>query len=130
MTNLRGDIPPTDETLAAAIEEYLGECFENRSAARVSELANRLGIRRVVLYAQCRRLFNATPLQLLRARQLAWAADLLERPEDITTAQIAQRAAFGTEATFFRTFAKRYGCTPEEYRRRSRSRLSAERETK
>jgi transcriptional regulator GlxA family with amidase domain len=107
------------QRLERAVEIYLQECAERKSAARVSELADFVGVGPQHLSVVFRRVFGITPGQILRARRLEHAAQML-RATVLTVSDIAAMTGFGTDRTFFRTFTRAYGVTPDEYRRQAR----------
>jgi AraC-like DNA-binding protein len=52
--------------------------------------------------------------------RLQYALKLLEEHPDITIDAIAIDSGYGSYSPFFRSFAKKYGITPSEYRKMSR----------
>lgn len=99
-----------------AVDTYLAGCYRTRSRATASEFAQKFGVTGPSLTRIFRRLFQQTPLQYFRLRQLQHAAGLLERSSR-SMDEIAVRSALGTRATLFRLFIEQFGITPEEYRR-------------
>ena len=99
-----------------AVDTYLAACYRARSRATASEFAERFGVTAPSLARIFRRLFDQTPLEYFRARQLRHAARLLEH-SPLSIDEIAERSALGTRATLFRLFLAQFGVTPEEYRR-------------
>jgi AraC-like DNA-binding protein len=112
---MAGRLSARRHTLERAIEEYLQRCYRSRSPARVSELADLLGASRAYLSTAGTAILGVRLNQALRLRQLAYAARLL-RETDLSIAEIATAAAFGTERSFYRTFRRHYGTTPAAYR--------------
>lgn len=106
------------ERLERALEIYLKRCYRSRSAARVSELAQFLGVSRQHLTEVFTRELGRPPREVIRERQVQYAQYLL-RATPIPTAEIAVAAAFGTQMTFFRVFSALVGMTPDEYRRKA-----------
>lgn len=107
------------QRLERAVEIYLQECAERKSAARVSELADFVGVGPQHLNVVFRRVFGITPGEMLRTRRLEHAAQLL-RATVLTVSDIAVMTGFGTDRTFFRTFTRAHRATPDEYRRQAR----------
>lgn len=103
------------QRLERALESYLHGCFERRSAARVSEFADSLGVSRSYLARVFPSVLGQTVREALRTRQLAEAERLL-RTTARSTRDIALAAGFGTQMTFFRVFSTSRGMTPDEYR--------------
>ena len=101
------------ERLDRAVEIYLQKCY----AARVSELAQFLGVSRQHLTYLFRRELGRPPREVFRDRQVQYAQYLL-RATPVPTSEIALAAAFGTQATFFRVFSSSVGMTPDEFRRK------------
>lgn len=97
------------------IEQYLSECFAHRTAARVSELAALLTAARPYLSRIISQLFGKPLHRLLRERQVEEACRLL-RVTHLPVTEIAAASAFGTDATFYRSFRAALGVTPSEYR--------------
>lgn len=101
-----------------AIELYLRECFRTPTVARVSELAASLGTNRTYLSRVVPKALGEPLGAALRRRQLAYAARLL-RESQLSVAEVARAAAFGTARTFYRAFAPAFGMTPAAYRKKA-----------
>jgi AraC-like DNA-binding protein len=100
------------------IDVYVRQCFRVGTAPRVDELARALRLHPSVLSRTFRAETGQRLSAVLKARQLDEAKFLLASTE-MTLAEIAQRAGFGTINTLFRLFRTRVGRTPEQYRRES-----------
>jgi AraC-like DNA-binding protein len=100
-----------------ALESYLHICFTRRSAARVSEFADSLGVSRSYLARVFPAVLGQTVHEALRSRQLAEAERLL-RTTSQSTRDVALAAGFGTQMTFFRVFFTSRNMTPDQYRER------------
>jgi len=98
-----------------ALESYLHGCFARRSAARVSEFADSIGVSRSYLARVFPAVLGQTVHEALRVRQLAHA-EMLLRTTALSTRDVALAAGFGTQMTFFRIFSGSQGMTPDEYR--------------
>jgi transcriptional regulator GlxA family with amidase domain len=98
------------------VDVYLDYCAVTRTAARVTELASRLGIDRSHLIRIFRSQLHVPPREVLHDLQVRRAKELLNDPSN-TNDDIASAAGFGTRGTFQRVFALRTGMSPEEYRR-------------
>jgi AraC-like DNA-binding protein len=83
--------------------------------ARVSELADRLERSRPTLSRRTGEIFGKPLVQVLRDRQLAYAAKLL-RSSPLTVDEVAAAAGFGHRSSFYRQFKRRYGRSPAKYR--------------
>jgi AraC-like DNA-binding protein len=113
---LKRQIPFADrQRFERALESYLHGCFARRSAARVSEFAQSLGVSRSYLARVFPSVLGQTVHEALRARQLEHAETLL-RSTALSTRDVALAAGFGTQMTFFRIFAASRRMTPDEYR--------------
>jgi AraC-like DNA-binding protein len=113
---MKGQIPFADkQRFERALESYLHGCFARRSAARVSEFAESIGVSRSYLARVFPSVLGQTVHAALRARQLAHA-EILLRTTALSTRDVALAAGFGTQMTFFRVFTTSRGMTPEEYR--------------
>ncbi len=101
------------------IERYLSDCYAQRTAARVTELAQLLETPHPYLSRVIPQLFGKTLRALLREKQLEEARRLL-RTTPLTCNEVALASAFGSGPTFYRLFRRAYGITPEEYRQQQR----------
>src|SRR5258706_13041666 len=77
-----------------ALESYLHSCFARRSAARVSEFAQSLGVSRSYLARVFPSVLGQTVHEALRARQLE-QAELLLRSTALSTRDVATAAGCG-----------------------------------
>ena len=99
----------------AQAERYVAECQEIRTSVRASELAQRLNLSPTQLAREFRLAVGVNVGDFLKERQLDLAKTLLVTC-DLSAAQIAIEAGFGTPRSFFRAFRRVYGMTPNEYR--------------
>jgi AraC-like DNA-binding protein len=105
------------QRLSRAADHYLRQCYRTSSAARASEFAAELGMTPEYVSWLASRILGQPLRDYLRARQLAYAARLLQTlPREITVDEIAVRAGFGTPRTFYRCFLDAYGTTPGAFR--------------
>jgi AraC-like DNA-binding protein len=109
--------PYDKRRLILALDAYLRSRFEARSAARVSELAQRLGVSREHISRLYRSVTGEPLRRLMRERQVERAEHLL-RATSYPTSEIAALSAFGTEMTLRRAFAAFHRMTPDEYRQK------------
>jgi AraC-like DNA-binding protein len=112
---IRRTIHADRQRLERALESYLHRCFSERSAARVSEFADSIGVSRSYLARVFPAVLGQTVREALRTRQLARAETLL-RTTSLSTRDVALAAGFGTQMTFFRVFTSSLGMRPDEYR--------------
>ena len=112
---MRGD----SQDLSSLVERYVRRCFGCVTPPRVDELARLIGLHPSILsrsfHAQTGRHLSV----VLKEHQITEAQRLLTTT-DLALDDIAQRAGFGTVNTLFRLFRTRVGCTPMQYRKRSR----------
>lgn len=98
-----------------AAEHYLQECFRLRTAARVTEFAERLGLTRPHVSEVVIGLFGKPLRAVFLDRQIQRAEELLASTT-YPIREIAVRCAFGTERTFFRAFRAYRKTSPAAYR--------------
>jgi AraC-like DNA-binding protein len=108
------------DEIARTIDSYLRDCFERESPPRVDELAQTVGLASAALSRRFRRCCGVRLADHLKRQQVEFAERLL-RDSDLTTTQIAYRAGFGTRRTFFRSYRRLTGDTPDAYRSRLRA---------
>jgi AraC-like DNA-binding protein len=100
----------------AAIDLYLHDCYRDRTVVRVAELASILGLSRQRINEAISAAFGMGPLEILRERQLVYAAGLLvNTPLEIE--DVAAASGFGHRATLYRAFVRAYGLSPTQFRR-------------
>jgi AraC-like DNA-binding protein len=97
------------------IDVYLRDCFEARTPARASELAQKLSANRQHISRTIRLRFDRSLAEILREKQLAEAVRLLTTTP-LRLDEVAAAAAFGHPRTFYRAFRKAFGITPARYR--------------
>ena len=103
------------ERFELRLREYLDACYALESPPRVSELADKLGLSVGQLSKLFRRLYGGKLSDYFKSRQVEYAETLL-RDTSLTVTKVAYKAAFGTRRTFFRTYRRVKGETPEQYR--------------
>jgi AraC-like DNA-binding protein len=103
------------QRLERAVEIYLRDCYRRVTAARVAELAARLGVTPEYLSRIAPHILGVPIRDFMRRRQVAYAAQLL-KATPLTAEDIALRSAFGSIATFYRWFCATEGTTPDEFR--------------
>ncbi len=107
------------ERFESRLREYLTTCYDVETPPRVSELADRLGVSAAQLSKLFRKMFGGTLSDYLKEHQVEYA-DALLRETELTVTKVAYKAGFGTRRSFFRTYRRIKGETPEQYRERSR----------
>jgi len=103
--------------LEREVKNYLKECFRNRQAPQLNELAARLGISRFALSRLFRARYGISLKQCVDTLRVERAQRLLRRTR-FSISAIARRSAFGTERNFTRVFLRATGMTPTTYRQR------------
>lgn len=94
-------------------------CFETGRVPRVAGLARMLGVSREGITRAYGTDTGRSPADTFRQIQMGRARELLATT-DLTTAEIARVAAFGSPRAFYRTFLHCAGMTPTEFRLRAR----------
>jgi AraC-like DNA-binding protein len=110
---LRGrysDPDPLDLEIAA----YVVWCGEHHTVARVSELAQWIGVSREHLTRRTHATRGCSILYLLRTAQVAHVEQLLRSSEPID--QLIPFSTLGDRSTFFRVFRAEVRMTPSEWR--------------
>lgn len=101
--------------LDRAVTHYLRHCYRLGTAARVSEFATFLGRNRDYVSRTAAAILGLSLREFLRAKQLAYAAQLL-RTTPLPMKEIALRAGFGTTSTFYRCFTTLHRLPPAQFR--------------
>jgi AraC-like DNA-binding protein len=103
------------QRLDRAIAHYLDDCYEKKSAARVSELAAFLGRSPEYLTRTAVSIVGVPLREYLRRKQLEEAERLIVTTP-LPMREIALHAGFGTTSTFYRCFQQAHGMTPGAFR--------------
>ena len=103
------------QRLERAIHLYLRWCYRQKTAARTSELAVRLGVLPQYISWIGRMIFGKPLRIVLREKQLEEAERLL-RHTPLPVEEVAIRSAFGTASTFYRWFIAKHGIAPAAFR--------------
>lgn len=83
----------------------------------VEEMAQKCGLGPTQFTEYVKRITNMTPLEFLRECRLEYAAQLLREQINATVLEVAMAAGFCSSQHFATAFARRFGCTPTEWRR-------------
>jgi transcriptional regulator GlxA family with amidase domain len=94
---------------------YLEWCYSHKEQPRTEEFARRIGISRDTLHQWCMKEIGCSPSTLIREERLLYAEELLTR-SDLTTNDVAYRAAFGTRGNLFRAFRRQRRRPPRSTR--------------
>lgn len=105
------------------VDAYVRRCFEHETPPRVAELAGSLGLSRSRFSEVFASLSDLCPSAYLKQQQLEYAAKLLS-DTDLTSAEVAYRAGFGTRRTLFRAFRRTVDATPLSFRSLDRMSLA------
>lgn len=81
----------------------------------VQEVANDLGLSRVVFTRKFGHAFGCSPVEAIQKKRLDRARDWL-RSTNLPVSRIAQMCGFEHESSFYRFFERKLGFTPGEYR--------------
>jgi AraC-like DNA-binding protein len=103
------------QRMERAVAVYLRWCYQNKTAARASEFAERLGVQPQYLSSIAPKILQKPLRIFLRERQLAEAERLLTQTT-LSVEEIALHAAFGTPMTLRRWFTKKHGVPPTHFR--------------
>jgi AraC-like DNA-binding protein len=105
------------QSLERAAEHYLRECFRRSTRVTVAEFAAYLGCHPDYLARTASSILGTSSLlNFLRRKQLEEAERLL-RVTNLSMAEIALRAGFGTISTFYRRFHEAYAMAPGAFRK-------------
>jgi AraC family transcriptional regulator len=99
-----------------AAYELIQDCYEED--LRIRHVAKSVGVHPTHLARVFRSFLGCTPGDLLRARRLEKAAELL-LSTDISIAEIALEGGYSDQAQFTKAFRQMYGTPPGSYRRLS-----------
>ena len=94
--------------------------IERQTQLNLSEVAQMMGLDVTVLSRMIKRQTGCTFTELLHTARFNRAVGLL-RDTDLSVAEIAAAIGYENTAFFYRRFARQYGCTPGEYRKRGRA---------
>lgn len=92
------------------------------NALRIPELAARCGLATRTFNRRFRAATGMSPLAFMRQARLDLARDLL-RQSNLSIGEVAHRCAYPDAAYFSRSFLAATGCTPQQYRARTRGKL-------
>lgn len=103
------------QRLDRVVAHYLRECYRNRTAARVSELASFLGRNPEYLTRTTTSIAGVSLREYLRAKQIEEAERLITTTP-LPMHEIALHAGFGTTSTFYRCFREVHHMPPGAFR--------------
>ena len=83
-----------------------------------TSMAEHCGLGTTTFSKYCRELVNSGPMEFLNICRLDFASKALIKKADLTITDIGMACGFNTSQYFATCFRKRFGCTPNEYRRR------------
>ena len=106
-------VPPETAEIQACLDEHFAEPL------RMEQLAARYGMSLPTFNSRFREAFNMTPYQYLIQTRLLHAAHLLGE-SNLTIKEICTLSGYGSPFHFSTEFSRFYGCSPREFRRRSR----------
>lgn len=126
--NLRDKFTSRDDTTALINEisdpffrkllNYIDENIDDDSLLS-DKLCDSLAISKSSLYNKTKQVLGTTPHGLINQRRLRKASILLDSTS-LTVSEIIDQTGFNSRAHFYELFNKAYGCSPSEYRQKSR----------
>jgi signal transduction histidine kinase/CheY-like chemotaxis protein/ligand-binding sensor domain-containing protein/AraC-like DNA-binding protein len=126
--NLRDKFTSRDDTTALINEisdpffrkllNYIDENIDDDSLLS-DKLCESLAISKSSLYNKTKQVLGTTPHGLINQRRLRKASILLDSTS-LTVSEIIDQTGFNSRAHFYELFNKAYGCSPSEYRQKSR----------
>lgn len=105
--------------LDRAAEHYLRDCYRQKRPARGKDFARSLDLTPEYVSWLAAQIFGGSLHQLLRNKQVEYAAKLLLRTP-LSVEEIAARTGFGTRSALHRSFVKAYGLGPAAFRERKK----------
>ena len=88
-------------------------------------IADELGMGSRSLYRKIEEIGGQSPSTLIKECRLFIAKDLLIKTK-LTIDEVVYKSGFSNKVTFFKSFHKRFGCTPKEYRMKSTNNITIE----
>lgn len=119
VTRQSTDMRAVQDPALARVLEYLRHCPPGD--LRVSDLARQAGLGRRVLERRFREVLRRSPADEIRRARLDAARHLLAE-SDLPIAAVAETAGFASQSYLATLFARHFGISPLQYRRRSRPR--------
>lgn len=126
--NLRDKFTSRDDTTTLINEipdpffrkllNYIDENIDDESLLS-DKLCESLAISKSSLYNKTKQVLGTTPHGLINQRRLRKASMLLDSTS-LTVSEIIDQTGFNSRAHFYELFNKAYGCSPSEYRQKSR----------
>lgn len=96
--------------------------IEQHTRVNLSDVAEKYGIEITALSRMIKRFTRCSFMELLHTARFNRAVVLL-RNTDMSVVNIAAAIGYENTAFFYRRFAEKYGCTPNEYRKKFSSDL-------
>lgn len=101
-----------------AVARYVARCVRREDSPRIEELAREMAVTPEHLSRAFHRQHGVTLSVFIKAQQVRRATRLLRKTR-LSMTRIAYLCGFGTRRTFFRSFRRRMGLSPDQYRRMS-----------
>lgn len=111
----RATLSETDARRVAAAHQLVSEGWHE--PLTVTEIARRSGLGKAKLTQGFREMYQCTVAEAVSERRLSHARSLLSL-SDLPISTIGYRCGYQSNASFTRAFARRFGMTPTEMRRR------------
>ncbi len=93
--------------------DYLKSNYHNKNV--ISDLSNHLNLDRTYIYRLFKTHLSCSPLEFLEQLRIDKACELLKQ-KDISTHDISLSVGFQAYSSFYRSFLKKIGMTPTQYR--------------
>tara|TARA_A100001391_G_scaffold119260_1_gene81178 strand:+ start:24472 stop:25401 length:930 start_codon:yes stop_codon:yes gene_type:complete len=107
-----------DEFLLRAMTAF----FANPAAPwTVASLAEEAGLSRAAFSDRFTRVFSEPPMRVINRLRILRAGEMLTQ-SNASLGDISQANGYGSAPAFLRAFSRQFGCTPGEWRKRSRGR--------
>ena len=110
------DIKKEDRAFLAASVDYIARNLDSETLS-ADKLAEAMKMSKMQYYRKLKAITGLAPVEFIRMIRLDYAERQLKTTTR-TVQQIMFESGFSNKAYFFREFAKRYGMTPGEYRKR------------
>ncbi|WP_299108346.1 hybrid sensor histidine kinase/response regulator transcription factor [uncultured Winogradskyella sp.] len=114
-------LTPSEITMSSMDEKLLKKAFDivNKNISNeqfdISTFCSELGVSRTMLFTKIKAWANVTPNEFIQITRMKRAAQLLEHNK-LNISQICYKVGFKNPKYFSKTFQKRYGLTPTDYR--------------
>jgi len=112
-----GNIPTLSHTssdMSVEIKRYID--LHLCDVKKLSEIASRFELSQRTIYSKFKTSFGVTPAEYINDQRLELAKEQLCR-SDVSIAKVAENVGFSGVSYFCKVFGKKYGKTPQQYRK-------------